>query len=116
MFIYIYIYIYYIYIQHLVYFIYMHVVVARLFDANWFVAPRPLSIRLRVALTILCASPSHAPTSMEHAARAETAALRLSDSLAGWLMSRHSHEGSTDKNAYIQRAKLQRDPVGDEGE
>lgn len=54
----------------------------------------PLPTRLRIVLTILCAAPGREVLSIEHAARAEMTALRLADALAGWLMSRHTYEGS----------------------
>lgn len=56
--------------------------------------PRPLPTRFRVAFTVLCAHPPNGTTTADHAARAETAALRLADALAGWLMTLHTHERS----------------------
>jgi len=46
-----------------------------------------MPLRLRVALTVLCASPAHEPPSSKRAERAEFAALRLADRLADWLSS-----------------------------
>jgi len=43
-------------------------------------------------LTILCSGPTAESLSMDHAAQAETTALRLADGLAGWLMSRQVYE------------------------